>query len=124
MPSQLINIFPSAENAAFRGEGAVAAAGPRTSYAVDPSKPLGSWKRAWKFCQKEAGVECRIHDLRHHFIPALPQTQTPNATIQAISGHLSRKTPKHDSDEPLLTGREALGRSTARPLPGSISRLW
>ena len=37
----------------------------------------------------------RVHDLRHHFISALAQTQTPDATIQAISGHLSRKMLEH-----------------------------
>jgi integrase len=47
--------------------------------------------------KKQAGVECRIHDLRPHFISALAQTQTPDATIQAISGHLSRKMLEHYS---------------------------
>lgn len=67
------------------------------SYAVDPAKPLGSWKRAWNTAKKQAGVKCRIHDLRHSFISKLAETQTPDATIQAISGHLSRKMLEHYS---------------------------
>lgn len=82
-------IFPT-EKLMFKGAG-TPEQGVMTAYDVDPNKPLGAWKRAWSTAKKQAGVECRIHDLRHHFISALAQTQTPDATIQAISGHLSRK---------------------------------
>jgi len=68
-----------------------------TPYDVDPGRPLGSWKRAWTSAKRQAGVECRIHDLRHHFISALAQTQTPDTTIQAIIGHLNRKMLEHYS---------------------------
>jgi integrase len=99
-------IFPS-EKLMYKGEGA-AEAGKMISYAVDPSKPLGAWKRAWRSAKKQAGVECRIHDLRHHFISALAQTQTPDATIQAISGHLSRKMLEHYSHVRLEAKRRAV----------------
>jgi integrase len=62
-------IFPS-EKLMYKGQGA-AETGKMTSYAVNPSKPLGAWKRGWSSVKKQAGVECRIHDLRHHFISAL-----------------------------------------------------
>jgi integrase len=81
-------IFPS-EKLVFKGPGS-SEKGTMTSYAVNASRPLGSWKRAWGSAKKQAGVECRIHDLRHHFVSMLAQTQTPDATIQAISGHLSK----------------------------------
>ena len=82
--------------------------GVMTAYDVDPTKPLGAWKRAWSTAKKQAGVECRIHDLRHHFISALAQTQTPDATIQAISGHLSRKMLDHYSHVRLEAKRRAV----------------
>jgi len=88
-------IFPS-EKLRFKGEGA-ADKGIMTPYDIDLTKPIGSWKKAWTTAKREAKVECRIHDLRHHFISALAQTQTPDATIQAISGHLSRKMLDHYS---------------------------
>jgi integrase len=88
-------IFPT-ERLMFKGAGSPEK-GVMTSYDVDPGKPLGAGKRAWSTAKKQAGVECRIHDLRHHFISALAQTQTPDATIQAISGHLSRKMLEHYS---------------------------
>jgi len=99
-------IFPT-EKLAFKGEGAPET-GIMTAYEIDTSKPLGAWKRAWSTAKKQAGVECRIHDLRHHFISALAQTQTPDATIQAISGHLSRKMLEHYSHVRLESKRRAV----------------
>jgi integrase len=99
-------IFPT-EKLAFKGEGAPEK-GTMTAYAVNPGKPLGAWKRAWNTAKKQAGVDCRIHDLRHHFISALAQTQTPDATIQAISGHLSRKMLEHYSHVRLEAKRRAV----------------
>lgn len=110
-------IFPS-EKLVFKGEGALQK-GVMTAYKVDLDKPLGAWKRAWKTAKKEAGVECRIHDLRHHFISSLAQTQTPDATIQAISGHLSRKMLEHYSHVRLEAKRravEALDTMAAQPV--------
>jgi integrase len=100
-------VFPT-EKLMFKGEGAPEK-GIMTSSDVDPGKPLGAWKRAWNTAKKTAGVECRIHDLRHHFISALAQTQTPDATIQAISGHLSRKMLEHYSHVRLEAKRRAVG---------------
>jgi integrase len=99
-------IFPT-EKLAFKGEGSPEN-GTMTTYALDPRKPLGGWKRAWNTAKKHAGVECRIHDLRHHFISALAQTQTTDATIQAISGHLSRKMLEHYSHVRLEAKRRAV----------------
>jgi integrase len=99
-------IFPT-EKLVFKGVGAPAR-GIMTVYDADPGKPLGAWKRAWSTAKKQAGVECRIHDLRHHFISALAQTQTPDATIQAISGHLSHKMLEHYSHVRLEAKRNAV----------------
>lgn len=99
-------VFPS-EKLRFKGDG-WAEKGTMTPYDSDLSKPLGSWKRAWTTAKKEAKVQCRIHDLRHHFISALAQTQTPDATIQAISGHLSRKMLDHYSHVRVEAKRRAV----------------
>jgi integrase len=56
----------------------------------NPEKPIGSWKVAWGACRKLAGVECRLHDLRHTFVSRLADGQTANHTIMALAGHLSR----------------------------------
>jgi integrase len=99
-------IFPS-EKLVFRGVGS-ADRGRMTSYGLDRNKPLGSWKTAWSTAKREANVQCRIHDLRHHFISALAQTQTPDATIQAISGHLSSRMLDHYSHVRLEAKRRAV----------------
>jgi len=99
-------IFPT-EKLMFKGAG-TPEKGVMTVYDVDTGKPLGAWKRAWSTAKKQAGVNCRIHDLRHHFISALAQTQTPDVTIQAISGHLSRKMLEHYSHVRLEAKRRAV----------------
>ncbi|HUZ47336.1 MAG TPA: tyrosine-type recombinase/integrase [Terriglobia bacterium] len=86
------------------------------SYAVDPTKPLGSWKRAWNSAKKQAGVKCRIHDLRHSFVSKLAETQTPDATIQAISGHLSRKMIEHYSHIRQEAKRQAVALLDTQPV--------
>jgi integrase len=82
-------IFPS-EKLVFKGKGSVNL-GVMTSHELDLSKPLGSWKRAWNTAKKRAGVECRLHDLRHYFLTNLAETQTSDSAILSIAGHLSRK---------------------------------
>jgi integrase len=88
-------IFPS-EKLKYQGAGS-AERRVMTPYAIDWSKPLGSWKTAWRTAQQEASVKARIHDLRHHVITMLAESQTPISTIRAISGHLSPKMVEHYS---------------------------
>jgi integrase len=78
-------IFPT-QKLVFKGKGAVER-GVMTGYAVDHSKPLGSWKTAWRSAKASAGVECRIHDLRHGLISKLAEQGASLPTIKAISGH-------------------------------------
>jgi integrase len=80
-------IFPS-EKLVFKGAGAVERRQMR-GYAVDWTKPLGSWKTAWRTAKKQAGVECRMHDLRHSFVSKLAETKTPASVIEDLAGHLT-----------------------------------
>jgi integrase len=57
----------------------------------DPEKAIGSWKVAWEACRKQAGVNCRLHDLRHTFVSRLAEAQNADQTIMALAGHMSRK---------------------------------
>ena len=61
-------------------------------YDVDPNRPIGSWKRAWKHACSKAAVHYRWHDLRHTFISRL--AENPNVseeTIRALAGHVSKQ---------------------------------
>lgn len=80
-------IFPS-EKLRFKGEGSVER-NQMTGYAVDRTRPLGGWKTAWRTAKKQAGVECRMHDLRHDFISKLGETETPGSVIESLAGHMS-----------------------------------
>ncbi len=60
-------------------------------YNVRPDVPMGSWKTAWTEAKRIAGVQCRWHDLRHTFVSRIAEGQVSDATIMALTGHLSVK---------------------------------
>ena len=82
-------LFPS-EKYGLRGE-AGHKSGMAVAYDIDPTKPIGQWKFSWDTARKEAKVQCRWHDLRHTFVSRVAEGQAPDATIMALSGHLSKK---------------------------------
>ncbi len=59
----------------------------------DPTKPLKSWRTAWRKLTTKAGMPgLRFHDLRHHSITEL--LSNPNVseqTVRAIAGHVSKR---------------------------------
>jgi integrase len=60
-------------------------------YAVDPSRPLGSWKKAWRGALNAAGLHYRWHDCRHTFISRLAENPAVSQqTIMALAGHVSK----------------------------------
>lgn len=61
-------------------------------YEVDLARPMGSWKRAWKFACRKAGVNYRWHDLRHTFVSRLAENPlVSEETIRALAGHVSKQ---------------------------------
>jgi integrase len=64
---------------------------------LQPDKPIGSWKTAWSACRKTAGVKCRLHDLRHTFVPELAEAQVADSTLMALTGHMSKRMIEHYS---------------------------
>jgi len=91
--------------------------GPKVSVKPDPTRPMTTWRTAWRrltravYCpecntlQQPAAICCkqkckadihdvrsplhglRFHDLRHHSITELAESQTSDQTIMAIAGH-------------------------------------
>ena len=85
-------IFPACENGRF-----------------DPTTPQTSWRSAWRSLRKAAGIAAlRFHDLRHHAITELAESQASDATILAIAGHVSRQMLEHYSHVRLDLKRKAL----------------
>jgi len=65
---------------------------PRKEKVYDPTKPVGSWRKAWRKLTVAAGVPgFRFHDLRHTFITNHAEIGTPLPVVMAQAGHLSRR---------------------------------
>jgi integrase len=100
-------VFPACENDRF-----------------DPTTPQKSWRSAWRSLRKAAGIAAlRFHDLRHHAITELAESQASDATIMAIAGHVSRQMLEHYSHVRLDLKRKALDgiatrRSNSEGKPG------
>ena len=106
--------------------------------AIDPTRPMKGWRSAWRSltraircprcgmlqaptakCKAEGCEEdlskissplagLRFHDLRHHAITELAESQTSDTTIMSIAGHVSRRMLEHYSHIRLTAKRNAL----------------
>ena len=75
---------------------------------IDPSRPIKSWRTAWRRALKDAGLSIRFHDLRHACITKLAESQASEQTIMSIAGHLSRTMLEHYSHIRMAAKRVAL----------------
>ena len=104
----------------------------------DPSRPIAGWRTAWRNltravqcpkCERVqspasvcSNIDCktdikglqsplaglRFHDLRHHAITELAESQASDSTIMAIAGHVSPKMLQHYSHVRIQAKRTAL----------------
>lgn len=64
----------------------------------DPTKPMSGWRSAWRSLRKEADLpDFRFHDLRHHAITKLAESDASDGTIMSLAGHVSKKMLEHYS---------------------------
>jgi integrase len=70
---------------------------PREAAGIDPSRPVKSWRSAWRAALKRAKLQVRFHDLRHTCITKLAESQASEQTLMAIAGHVSRSMIEHYS---------------------------
>jgi integrase len=60
-------------------------------YAIDPIRPVGSWKKARRDVLKTAGLHYRWHDCRHTFVSRLAENPAVSEqTIMTLAGHVSK----------------------------------
>ncbi len=91
---------------------------------VDPSRPIKSWRTAWRRALKDAGLGIRFHDLRHTCITKLAEGQASEQTLMSIAGHLSRKMLEHYSHIRMAAKRAAL-EAIAKPVFGAgVAQNW
>jgi len=119
---------------------------------IDPKRPMKSWRTAWRKmtqliqcpkcresqspAEKCRNVNCgiklkdvksplaglRFHDLRHHAITELAESQASESTIMALAGHVSRKMLEHYSHIRQDAKREAVNFLSAKVPQRSESR--
>ena len=82
---------------------------------VDPSRPIKSWRTAWRRALTGAKLQIRFHDLRHCCITKLSESQASEQTIMAIAGHLSRTMLEHYSHIRMAAKRAALDGIAKQP---------
>jgi Phage integrase family len=83
---------------------------------IDPTRPMKSWRSAWRNLTRRAGLAgLRFHDLRHHAITELSESNASEQTIMSIAGHVSRQMLEHYSHVRLDAKRNALSALSARP---------
>ncbi len=75
----------------------------------DPTKPMSTWRTAWRKITKAAGLPgLRFHDLRHHAITELAESLTSDAATMSIAGQFSQRMLAHYSHVRLDAKRKAL----------------
>jgi site-specific recombinase XerD len=56
---------------------------------LNATEPVLSLKTAWATVKAKAGVQCRLHDLRHSFCTKLAEAGVPERTMLDMMGHVS-----------------------------------
>jgi len=81
----------------------------------DATRPMASWRTAWRNLRNAASLpKLRFHDLRHHAITELAESQASDSTVMAIAGHVSPKMLQHYSHVRIQAKRTALDALSTR----------
>jgi integrase len=91
---------------------------------IDPSRPITSWRSAWRRALKDAGLNIRFHDLRHTCITKLAEGPASEQTLMSIAGHLSRKMIEHYSHIRLAAKRTALDAIVKPNFDAGVAQNW
>ena len=75
---------------------------------TDPTRPTTTLKTIWGSIRNEAKVTCRLHDLRHTAATKLAESGTPESTMLALMGHMSRAMLERYSHIRMAAKREAV----------------
>ena len=74
----------------------------------DPTRPITTFKTAWRNVRKNAKVTGRWHDNRHTLITDLAESGAGDQTIMDIAGHVSKRMLRHYSHIRMEAKRSAL----------------
>jgi integrase len=74
---------------------------------IDPVRPMGGWRSAWRSLRKAAGFpKLRYYDLRHQSITEMLEAGVPEGVIREVAGHVDPAMTRHYS-HPRLAARRA-----------------
>jgi integrase len=79
-----------------------------TSRPFDVNRPCSTIKTSWNTIRKKAGIQCRLHDLRHTAATKMAEAGVPESTMLAIMGHMSRAMLERYSHIRLEAKRQAV----------------
>src|SRR5205814_3677331 len=74
----------------------------------DPTRPTTTMKTAWATLRKRAGVNCRLHDLRHTAATKMAEAGVSESTMLALMGHMSRAMLERYSHIRMAAKRDAV----------------
>jgi integrase len=95
------------------------------NHKIDPSRPIASFRTAWRNVRKAAGLTgLRFHDLRHTAITKLAESMTSEQTIMSIAGHVSRRMLEHYSHIRMDAKRTAVEAISQPVSVGSGAQNW
>jgi integrase len=80
----------------------------------DPTRPITSFKTAWKMVREKAAVKGRWHDNRHTLVTELAESGAGDEVIMSIAGHVSRAMLSRYSHVRMEAKRRALDEIAAR----------
>lgn len=88
----------------------------------DPTRPMGSWKKAWGSLRSEAGktfprlAGLRMYDLRHQSITKLlERADVADKTVEALAGHISERMKDRYSHIRTQAKRDAVAKINIGP---------
>lgn len=89
-----------------------------------PDRHATDISSGWDLIRKAAGVQCRLHDLRHTFATQLAENGVPESTMLALMGWMSRRMLEHYSHVRMKAKREAVAGVTLARMrdSGQISK--
>lgn len=74
----------------------------------DPTRHITDMSSAWEALRKLAGVQCRLHDLRHTAATKMAEAGVPESTMLALMGHMSRAMLERYSHIRMAAKRDAV----------------
>lgn len=82
---------------------------------TDPTRPMTTLKTMWGSIRAEAGIKCRLHDLRHTVATKMAEAGVPESTMLALLGHMSRAMLERYSHVRMAAKREAVEVLSLKP---------